>query len=45
VLAATLYHVNTDTNHKLWNIVSTEIYTPYAGADEKAIRKLVGLFH
>jgi hypothetical protein len=32
VLAATLYHVNTDTNHKLWNIVSTEIYTPYAGA-------------
>jgi hypothetical protein len=24
-LAATLYHGNSDRNHKLWNIVSTEI--------------------
>jgi hypothetical protein len=30
VLSGTLYHVNPDRNHKLWNIVSTEIYTPYA---------------
>ena len=26
LLAATLYHRNPDTNHKLWNIVSIEIY-------------------
>jgi hypothetical protein len=32
LLAATLYQGNPDTNHKLWNIVSTEIYTAYAGA-------------
>ena len=32
LLAATLYQGNPDRNHKLWNIVSTEIYTPYAGA-------------
>ena len=36
LLAATLYQGNHDINHKLWNIVSTEIYiyiyAPYAGA-------------
>ena len=32
LLAATIYQGNPDRNHKLWNIVSTEIYTPYAGA-------------
>jgi hypothetical protein len=32
LLAATLYEGNLERNHKLWNIVSTEIYTPYAGA-------------
>jgi hypothetical protein len=32
LLAATLYQGNPDINHKLWNIVSTEIYTAYAGA-------------
>jgi len=26
LLAATLYQENPDMNHKLWNIVSTEIY-------------------
>jgi hypothetical protein len=26
LLAATLYQGNSDTNHKLWNIVSTERY-------------------
>jgi hypothetical protein len=29
LLAATLYQGNPDMNHKLWNIVSTEIYTLY----------------
>ena len=32
LLAATLYQGNHDRNHKLWNIASSEIYTPYAGA-------------
>ena len=32
LLVATLYQGNPDTNHKLWNIVSTEIYTANAGA-------------
>jgi hypothetical protein len=32
VLAATLYQGNPDRNYKLWNIVPTERYTPYAGA-------------
>jgi hypothetical protein len=32
LLAATLYQGNHDRNHKLWNILSNEIYTPYAGA-------------
>ena len=34
LLAATLYQGTPDRNHKLWNIVSTEIYiyTPYTGA-------------
>ena len=32
LLAATLYQGNPDRNHKLWNIKSTDIYTPYAGA-------------
>jgi hypothetical protein len=32
LLAATLYQGNPDRNHNLWNIVSTEIYTRYAGA-------------
>jgi hypothetical protein len=32
LLAATLYQGNPDRNHKLWNIVSSERYTPYAGA-------------
>jgi hypothetical protein len=26
LLAATLYQINPDRNHKLWNIVSTERY-------------------
>jgi hypothetical protein len=30
-LAETLYKENPDRNHKLWNIVYREIYTPYAG--------------
>jgi hypothetical protein len=29
LLAGTLYQGNPDMNHKLWNIVSTEIYTLY----------------
>jgi hypothetical protein len=32
LLAATLYQGNHDRNHKLWNIVSSGIYTPFAGA-------------
>jgi hypothetical protein len=32
LLAATLYQGNPDRNHKLWNIVSSEISTLYAGA-------------
>ena len=34
LLAATLYQGNYARNHKLWNIISSEIYiyTPYAGA-------------
>ena len=32
LLAATLYQGNPDRNHKLRNIVSSEIYIPYAGA-------------
>jgi hypothetical protein len=32
LLAATLYKGNPDRNHTFWNIGSTEIYTPYAGA-------------
>ena len=32
LLAATLYQGNPDRSHKLWNITSTERYTPYAGA-------------
>jgi hypothetical protein len=32
LLAATFYQGNPDRNHKLWNIVSTKRYTPYAGA-------------
>ena len=32
LLAATLYQGNPDRIHMLWNIVSTEIYTPYEGA-------------
>jgi len=32
LLAATLYQGMHDWNHKLWNIGSTEIYIPYAGA-------------
>jgi hypothetical protein len=31
LLAATLFQGNPDRIHKLWNIGSTEIYTPYAG--------------
>ena len=30
--AATLFQGNPDENHKLWNILLTEIYTPYADA-------------
>jgi hypothetical protein len=33
-LAATLYQGNAYMKHKLWNILSTEIYTPYANALE-----------
>ena len=29
LLAATLYQGNPDRNHKLWNIVSSEIYIPH----------------
>ena len=29
LLAATFYQGNADTNHKLWNIVSTERYIPH----------------
>ena len=34
LLAATLYQINPDKNHKLWNIVSSERYIlhNYAGA-------------
>ena len=32
LLAVTFYQGNPDRNHKLWNIVSTKRYTPYAGA-------------
>jgi hypothetical protein len=32
LLAGTLHQGNPDRNHKLWNIVSTERYTPYTGA-------------
>jgi hypothetical protein len=32
LLAATLYQRNPDRNHGLWNIGSTEIYTPHACA-------------
>ena len=32
MLAETLYQGNPDRNYKLWNIGSTETYTPYAGA-------------
>ena len=32
LLAATLYQGNPYIKHKLWNTVSTERYTPYAGA-------------
>jgi hypothetical protein len=31
LLAATLHQGNSDRNYKLWNIGSTEIYTPCAG--------------
>jgi hypothetical protein len=31
-LTATFYQGNHDRNHKFWNIVSTDIYTPYGGA-------------
>ena len=31
LLAAILYQGNPDRNHKLWNIVSSEIYTSYRG--------------
>jgi hypothetical protein len=33
LLAEILYTGNPDRNHKLWNIESTKMYTPYAGAD------------
>jgi hypothetical protein len=32
LLAARLYQGNPDRNQKIWNIVSTEIYSIYAGA-------------
>ena len=32
LLAATIYQGNPIRNHKLWNIVSTERYTPCASA-------------
>jgi hypothetical protein len=32
LLAATFYQGYPDRNRKLWNIVSTKRYTPYAGA-------------
>ena len=32
MLAATIYQENPDRNQKVWNIVSTERYTPYTGA-------------
>jgi hypothetical protein len=32
LIGATPYQGNPDWNHKLWNIESTERYTPYAGA-------------
>jgi hypothetical protein len=35
LLAATFYQGYPDRNRKLWNIVSTKRYTPYAGAAEK----------
>ena len=32
LLVATLYEGNPGRNHDLWNIGSSEIYTPYQGA-------------
>jgi len=32
LLTATFYQGNPDRNHKLWNIVSIDMYTPYASA-------------
>jgi hypothetical protein len=36
---ATMYSGNRDRHLKLWNIVSTEIYIPYAGATKVATYK------
>jgi hypothetical protein len=33
MLAVSLYLGNPDRNQRLWNIGSTDRYTPYAGAD------------
>jgi hypothetical protein len=38
LLAVTLYQGNHDRNYKLGNIVSTAIYTPYAGAAGMLLR-------
>ena len=43
LLAATLYQGNPDRNHMLWNIVSTERYTPYASAAEMLLH-IIGKF-
>ena len=41
LLAAILYQGHLDSSHKLWNIVSTEIYIPYAGAAEMLLHIVV----
>jgi len=45
LLAATFYQGNPDRNHKLWNILLNEIYTPYAGAAGMLTKKVIDKFY
>ena len=44
LIAATLYQGNNDMNHKLWNIVSTEINSLYTWAAAILLQKTSGKF-
>jgi hypothetical protein len=41
LLAATLYQGNPDRNHKIWNIVSTEIYAGAGAAGYMQVQVLL----